>query len=128
MRDNNTGLVWDRAPEIGLFAWGGTYGAARYCLLKNLGGTRGWRLPSVVELASLIDLSLPPPFVPASAFTIGGSPGVQSVSYWSASTVADNPSNAWLVYFGDGDVVTFTKASVRFPAWCVRGDMNADAY
>jgi len=43
----------------------------------------GWRLPSVVEVAGLIDPSLPAPFVPGTVFT-----GVRSALYWSATTPA----------------------------------------
>ena len=53
------------------------------CVNKNVGGTRGWRLPSVTELVSLIDPTLPAPFVPVSVFT-----GVRPFFYWSASTDA----------------------------------------
>jgi len=138
VRDNNTGLVWERAPDATLRAWQSfsvPLGATNYCVSKNVGGTRGWRLPSVAELVSLIDPSLPAPFVPASAFAIGGAPGVQSTSYWSASTVADDPAHAWdvgfndgLMQFGTGGVFKGNKAQNSLLAWCVRGGMNADQY
>ena len=58
---------------------------------------RGWRLPSVHELASLVDPTNPggDPDLPA------GHPfsNVQSSRYWSATTNADNPTNAWFVGF-----------------------------
>ena len=78
--DKNTGLVWEQAPDATGRSWRDAVG---YCISKNINGTRGWRLPSVPELTSLIDPSLPPPFVPASVFT-----GVQSANYWSATTLA----------------------------------------
>ena len=124
--DQNTGLVWEQAPDASSRSWST---ATNYCVNKTVGGTRGWRLPSVVELASLIDPSLPAPFVPASAFTIGGSPGVQSASYWSASTYADFPTGAWSVGFDSGSVLNrLGNKSNTGLAWCVRGGMNADAY
>ena len=117
--DNNTGLVWEQAPDATIGTWAG---ATDYCVNKNVGGTRGWRLPSVVELASLIDPSLPAPFVPASVFT-----GVQSAVYWSATTDAEDPANAWFVFFNDGNVGFASKAGT-IHAWCVRGGMHADQY
>ena len=122
--DQNTGLVWEQAPDATTRIWAT---ATNYCVNKTVGGTRGWRLPSVVELASLIDPSLPAPFVPASAFTIGGSPGVQSAFYWSATTNADGPDGAWRVLFSSG-FVDFSSKPLTSLAWCVRGGMNADAY
>ena len=122
--DQNTGLVWEQAPDATTRLWAT---ATIYCVNKTVGGTRGWRLPSVVELASLIDPSLPAPFVPASAFTIGGSPGVQSGTYWSATTPAVPPIDAWIVLFDNG-VVTHVDKTRSTYAWCVRGGMNAEAY
>jgi hypothetical protein len=122
VRDNNTGLVWEQAPDA-------TIGrvwpiALAYCLNKPVGGTRGWRLPSVVELASLIDPSLPAPFVPTSVFT-----GVQAAFiYWSATLNAADPSGAWGVPFNNSAIVNVGKADPNVYVWCVRGPMNADAY
>jgi len=85
--DKNTGLAWEQAPDAKTSCWGVATG---YCFNKNVGGTVGWRLPSAVELKSVQDPSLPAPFVPVSVFT-----GVQSAAgYWSATTNADNPTNA----------------------------------
>ena len=124
--DKNTGLVWEQAPDGTRRTW---FEATRYCVNKpvgavgGVGGTRGWRLPSVVELASLIDPSLPAPFVPASAFTISPS---DTPFYWSATTLAGNPSSVWDVNFEDGSVSSGRTSFVH--TWCVRGGMNADAY
>jgi len=127
VRDNNTGLVWEQAPDATNRTWSFVPGettrhALGYCLNKAVGGTRGWRLPSIAELVSLIDPSLPAPFVPASVFT-----GVQSVFYWSASTSADYPTRAWGVNFGVGDEGSGPKFNVT-PVWCVRGPMQESVY
>ena len=120
--DKNTGLVWEQAPDAATTnSW---FNATAGCVGKNVGGTVGWRLPSVVELKSVQDPSLPPPFVPASVFT-----GVQSDFYWSASTFAEAPTLAWVVGFGlGGSVPGQSKTLIFFRAWCVRGGMNPDQY
>lgn len=120
VRDNNTGLVWEHAPDTTLF---NHTSATIHCANKTVGGTVGWRLPSVIELKSVQDPSLPAPFVPASVFT-----GVQSAIYWSATTFAYDPTNAWFVFFfGDSVVGPDTKTEPRY-AWCVRGPMQESVY
>jgi hypothetical protein len=49
VRDNNTGLVWERFPETHAMD---RKSAAVYCANKTVGGTIGWRLP-LIELKSL---------------------------------------------------------------------------
>lgn len=122
VRDNNTGLVWEQSPATNLESW---FSARFACADKNVGGTRGWRLPSVAELASLNDPSLPAPRVPTTVFT-----GVQSAEYWSATTNAQDSTFAWVVNFANlVEGVTLIKGKIgSFHVWCVRGDMNADVY
>jgi hypothetical protein len=130
--DKNTGLVWEQAPASDFI---GTFSEATdYCVNKTVGGTRGWRLPSVAELASLIDPSLSAPLVPTNVFS--GLQGTSSTGYWSATTVADNPDKAWRVLFSTDAVPGsgHKSGNNHFPGvflshtWCVRGDMNADVY
>ncbi len=119
VRDNNTGLVWEKQPVAITRSW---VEAIRDCVNKSVGSTVGWRLPSAIELKSLQDAGLPSPFVPTSTFT-----GVQSFPYWSATTVAENSTLAWLVDFAGGNVGWGGKTDTQH-VWCVRGPMNADAY
>jgi hypothetical protein len=123
VRDNNTGLVWEQSPTtLNMMT---TWTDARLqCIDKAVGGTRGWRLPSVAELASLIDPSLPAPFVPA-VFT-----GIEQMApYWSVTGNADNTSGTskLSVNFQDGKVGVSSKSSSNF-FWCVRGPMSESAY
>lgn len=126
--DNNTGLVWEQAPDItggpnsnGTRSW---RAATFYCINDvTVGGTKGWRLPSVVELASLEDPANSNPALPT------GHPfsNVQSAHYWSASTDADVPTGAWFVNFLTGGVGAEGKTDAG-QVWCVRGGMHADQY
>jgi hypothetical protein len=123
VRDNNTGLVWARAPIPGVLDW---YAATSRCLDHQVSGTTGWRLPSVVELNSVRDPTLfggGGPFTPHSVF-----PDVGQDDFWSATTVADDPSRAWFVSFAMGQVGSSVKTANHLVAWCVRGPMNADKY
>ena len=68
VRDNETGLVWEKAPIGGPTSWA----IARVaCLNKTVGGRKGWRLPSVHELASLIDANQPIPTLPTDNPLVG---------------------------------------------------------
>jgi hypothetical protein len=88
----------------------------------SVGNRKGWRLPTLQELASLIDPSAPPPTLPPGHPFIG----VQSSGYWSASTYVNNSGFAWLVTFSDGSVETFGKGAFPLLAWCVRGGHGVD--
>ena len=120
--DQNTGLVWEKSPQTVTATWNG----ARFtCINKNVGGQKGWRLPSIPELASLIDPSVAPP----GPTLPSGHPfnDVQSAGYWSATTSAEDRYDAWFVYFGIGFVDSDSK-TFSGQVWCVRGATNADAY
>jgi hypothetical protein len=122
VRDNNTGLVWEKSPQTATATWNG----ARFtCINKNVGGQKGWHLPFVSDLASLIDPSVAPP----GPTLPSGHPfhNVQPAGYWSATTSAEDSSDAWFVYFGIGFVDNDVK-TLSGQVWCVRGGMNAAAY
>ena len=121
VRDNETGLVWERSPETKTMNWQ----RARFqCISRKIGGRMGWRLPSVHELASLVDPSVSPgPTLPT------GHPfaNVQAAHYWSATAFAGKPTHAWNVGFIMG-MVHDIKVTESHNVWCVRGENNADAY
>ena len=130
VRDNNTGLVWEQSPST--ITPGPSWTAARtQCVEKSVGGTRGWRLPSVVELASLIDPSLINPSSGVPPIVSGVFTGVQSATYWSSTTNADVSPSATstklLLNFDDGTVSPTPKISTA-NFWCVRGPMSESAY
>lgn len=124
--DNETGVVWERAPESTFSDWGP---ARVVCLNKNVAGRKGWRLPSVQELSSLVDVSIPEsglnlpsghPFILDGIQNFGG--------HWSATGDAQDPTRAWSVDFHYGIVASSKKiltasASPHFYIlfWCARG-------
>jgi hypothetical protein len=119
--DRETGLVWEKIPAGGPTTWA----IARVvCLSKTVGGRKSWRLPSVHEMASLIDATQSIPTLPIGhPFTIN-----LSSSYWSATLSADNSTAAWHVQFSNGLVSNLDRTSDSFYVWCVRGPVNADTY
>jgi hypothetical protein len=117
--DRETGLVWERSPDPSTSNW---FAALSYCLEINTGGRRGWRLPTVQDLLSLVDDSASNPSLP------GGHPftNVQSL-YWAATTQASNSAQARSVGFNFGKVFVGDKqSSNQIAAWCVRGGQVVD--
>jgi len=111
--DKETGLVWEQSPQTTTHQWSD----ARWeCMSRTVSGRKGWRLPAVNELASLIDMTNTDPALPI------GHPfsNVLPSHYWSATTDADIPTLAWDGHFGNGEVSRNTKGSFCF-VWCVRG-------
>jgi len=84
-----------------------------------------WRLPNVRELESLIHFGYSNPALPNTEGTgqwTEGDPftGVQSDGYWSSSTFANLPDNAWIVDLNGGGMGYDNKAG-HFYVWPVRG-------
>jgi hypothetical protein len=75
--DRETGLVWEKSPGPGLSAWPDSLYA---CANKFLGGRYGWRLPTIEELASLLDPFAFPALPSGHPFT-----NIQNNPYWSAT-------------------------------------------
>jgi Protein of unknown function (DUF1566) len=121
VRDNETGLVWEQSPETKVQNWSD---ARFHCTKLTTGGRKGWRLPSVHELASLVDPSvIPGPTLPAGhPFT-----NVQPTHYWSATLFTGKPSFAWNVGFIIG-MVHYVKTTDSHSVWCARGGNNAGMY
>ena len=121
--DNETGLVWEKSPQTTSARWSV---ARRTCIEKSVGGQKGWRLPSLSELRSLVDPSVTPPGLtlpPGHPFL-----AIQSAVYWSETRVGDNPSGAWAVHFGLGGGSVFINWAHAVQVWCVHGGKNAEQH
>lgn len=118
--DKETGRVWEQSPELAGFLW---VDALAHCYNLQVGGRRGWRLPTIEELASLADTSQSQ----LSGLPAGNPFNLQSGSNWSATTDANDNSNAWVQTF---DRLPFAsigvKAANNLGAWCVRGGQGID--
>ena len=117
VRDNKTGLIWEREPDSFHGVWSD---ANPHCLEKTVGGRKGWRAPTVEELASLVDQSQHDPALPA------GHPfsNVKSAIYWTTTPSLKDPITAWHVSFLSGEVMTDQKSQTR-RVWCVRASAES---
>ena len=129
--DKETGLVWEQSPgetdgvagitsadEVG---WSG---ARVVCAGRTVGDRKGWRMPSVHELASLVDPGNFEPALPGDHPFSNVQFGDPLTSpYWSATSLADSPTDVWFVDFRGGSVADGGKNLSTF-VWCVRGGHN----
>ncbi len=118
--DNETGLVWDLAPDSTPRDWqtasnhchGGVHPAFRV----------GFRLPKYDEILTLFDTSVstPPTLTPGHPF--------QNIStsdfYWTATPYESDSTKVWTVQF-IGAVTLSTKSATNL-TWCVRGPGSAN--
>jgi len=128
--DNLTGLIW--LKNAGCFAptvWASALAdvnqlASGACGLTD-GSTAGqWRLPNLVELESMVDVSASNPAVTAgSPFT-----NVSNGIYWSSTAYyggQEGTTEAWVIRFADGsyldDNINNVMATSNNAVWAVKG-------
>jgi hypothetical protein len=109
--DRVTGLMWQRDLDGKLPTFGQ---ATQMCDALTLGGYDDWRLPSRIELVSILDNTRTQPSINVTAF-----PQTPNDWFWTSSLAADNPQAAWYVYFYFGYPKT-DLVSNQFSARCVR--------
>jgi len=111
--DQGTSLEWQKNDNSMQDTW---QKALSYCENLSLDSKNDWRLPNIRELKSLVDYSR---YYPA----IDPSIPCQSSIYWSATSVANgSPTNAWSVFFGNGDDIWKDKMK-SYHVRCVRSGL-----
>lgn len=109
--DMVTTLMWEEPTSTGTYDWAG---AKRHCVDLRTAGYSDWRLPTRIELVSLVDFTRSDPAIDTATF-----PSTVSGAYWTSSPFVGSSSLAWNVYFtsgypGNGDV------AYAFRVRCVR--------
>ena len=114
--DKETGLVWARNANLAgeQIGW---MGAIDFCRACTLGHRKGWRLPTLEELSSLVDPSQELPSLPSGHPFIN----VQLYDYWSSNTYEYYSTAAWLVNMNNGIESNHYKSDWDSYVWPVRG-------
>lgn len=118
--DKETQLVWFRQPA-GAMAWNA---AVQFCLVSNVAGRSGWRLPSFSELSSLLGVGARLPA--GHPFTgMPSSPGF----FWSSTSDYD-VSRAVMRQLTNLEPVYARTTPKTFTnhVLCVRGNGAADGF
>ncbi|MEI6806070.1 MAG: DUF1566 domain-containing protein, partial [Myxococcaceae bacterium] len=101
--DLMTGLQWQKATAPGIYNW---TNASTYCDNLVLGGFSDWRLPTRIELQSLVDYTISyqssNPAIKNDVFL-----DTPKDYFWSSTPVADNSSIGWYVNFGTSGANTY---------------------
>lgn len=110
--DAVTQLHWQRVASDSALSW---QDATEYCAALSLDGG-GFRLPSRIELLSLVDVTQAAVMIDAVAF-----PDTPADAYWSASRAAQASDQRWAVAFGFTTHLVFQEAAtVAHRVRCVR--------
>lgn len=98
VEDSAHNLFWTKSASEEALKW---KPAIDYCNNLNYNGTTGWRLPSINELASILNYSLSQP---ASTF-----PSLPSDTFWSSTSYNESPDYAWRINSSNGTIETGKK-------------------
>ena len=126
--DKVTGRTWERnlssAPcNGGVTCLQGQ--AAAYCTANRTDGFADWRLPTVIELVSLLDFTVAAPGPTIDAVAFPGTPGepYPRETFWTSTHFAGAGGSVatWLVRFGSGlTYYDISGGSAPFRVRCVR--------
>ncbi len=129
VRDNETGLIWEvKQKNDGVknydnpsdadntYTWDESSQKFINALnAAHFGGFSDWRLPSLVELKTIVDSKRTRPSINTGYF-----PNTQSSFYWSSTTHDSRSYDAWGAFFDLGYYV-YNFKSLYFHARAVRG-------
>jgi Protein of unknown function (DUF1566) len=117
--DEVTGLYWERL--LGQRPFQTWEGALATCEDLQLEGFNDWRLPSRIELTSILSLDQLDPAIDWVAF-----PGTLGDWFWTSTPDAADEQRAWYVYFYLGYPNRDGKDN-RFSVRCVRSEKAGPA-
>jgi len=115
--DDVTGLMWQKTLPITspppYWRWAD---GLLYCRGLRLGGFDNWRLPSAIELLSIVDYGQANPAIDQTVF-----PNTPALAFWTSTTTASAAGSFWVVLFEDGRAIPQDEFGQQYSyARCVR--------
>jgi hypothetical protein len=110
--DRITQLMWQRDVDPLTRTWGA---AKQHCACLTLGGYDDWRMPSRIELVSIVDFTKNTPSIDSAAF-----PATPSEWFWTSTTLASDATFAWYIYFDNGFSKFIGAEEFPYRVRCVR--------
>ena len=95
--DTSTGLMWQQVTGLGTYSWAQ---ALSYCENLTHASHSDWRLPTIKELDSIVDLTRSEPAINTTFY-----PDTISSFYWASTTGVNNASSAWGMLFQSMHIV-----------------------
>ena len=116
--DNLTGLMWAKDSTSLVLPNGWDAAVIGPVSFQNLCGFADWRLPNINELQSLVNADQPNNalWLLSQGFLF---PLLGNLIYWSSTTWAEAPSDAWIIDIVDGSIWLSAKNTVYY-VWPVR--------
>ena len=101
--DMNSGLMWQRKTEENRKNW---QSAMEYSENLSISNFNDWRLPTIKELTTIIDLSITYPTLYKEIF--------DDNQYWSSTSTVHLITHAYCANFNDGFIVAPNKSALHF--------------
>jgi len=137
--DTVTGLMWDQCTygktttstpcdtgRVVSYIW---VEGLKKSVEANTAGYKGfsdWRLPNRNELESISKIDFDPNGGPTVDTTVF--PSIQPVIYWTSTTYAIDPAQAWVMFFNNGLSVQRNKTSDFGAVLLVRGGQSKASF
>ncbi|MEW6077797.1 MAG: DUF1566 domain-containing protein [Thermodesulfobacteriota bacterium] len=129
VKDNVTGLIWELKTDNGnlqdkdfTYTWNDAQEFILDLNRNNFGGYSDWRLPTVNELAYIVNYGAYGPAIDRSYF-----PNTINGQYWTAIPYATDDTLAWRIDFYDGGPVVSAKEELCYVR-AVRGRTDAPSF
>jgi hypothetical protein len=114
--DDITGLEWQRAVPAGSYVHAN---ASAYCEELVLDGRTDWRLPTRIELMSIIDFTRRPSIDPVA---FPSTPVASNDYFWTSSRYSSDTTRGWISSFDYGWVGSGPLTNA-YHVRCVRGGL-----